>query len=130
MKLVNNSGNVEKVFSRAISPKKKGATRRRRVTPPCSKISFREIATELSDEDSGLRFFFYGDFDLRGDVAEHFDGHLLFADDFDRLGKLYLALVDLEALRGEPLGNVRGRYGAEHLIVLAGFAREFQRNDV
>src|SRR5215472_11407604 len=78
----------------------------------------------------GLRFLLDADFDLRRDVAEHFDGHLRFADDPDGFGKLHLTLVDLEALRGQRLGNVRGRYRAEHLIVLARFARELQRDDI
>src|SRR6266480_1242423 len=70
--------------------------------------------------------FFFSDvnLDLRGNVAENFDGHRILTDGFDRFGKLDLALVYLEVLRGERFGDVRGGDGAEHLIVLAGLARE------
>ena len=33
-----------------------------------------------------LGFFFDGDFDDRGDVAEYFDGDIFFADGFNRFG--------------------------------------------
>jgi len=80
---------------------------------------------------SGLRcFFFDADFDLRGDFAENFDGHRRLPDDLDRLRKLHLALVNFESLRRQSFGDVRGRDRAEHLIVLAGFARELQRDKI
>src|SRR6266581_420468 len=74
-----------------------------------------------------LRFFLYGHFDLRGDVAEHLDRHLRFPDDLDRLGELHLTLVGFEALRGKPFRNVGGGHRTEHLIVFTGLARELQR---
>src|SRR5439155_8087050 len=82
---------------------------------------------KCSRADGGLSFFFDADFDLRGNVAEHLDGHLRLADDLDGFRELHLALVDLESLRGEPFRDVRGCHRAKHLIVLAGFARELQR---
>jgi len=77
-----------------------------------------------------LVFFFDADFDLCGDVAEHFDGHRRLADDFDGLGKLHLAFVDFESLRGKSFGDVRGSHRAEHLVAFTGLAREFQRNEI
>jgi len=77
-----------------------------------------------------LGFFFDRHFDLGGDVAEDPDGHREFADSFERLTELCLALLDLEALSGESFGNVGGRDRAKHLVVLTGFARELQRNAV
>src|SRR6202041_2722413 len=49
-----------------------------------------------------LELFFLGDVDdhLRGDVAEDFDGDGIFAEGFDGIGDLHLALVDLEVLGG------------------------------
>jgi len=73
--------------------------------------------------------FFFGDVngDLSGDVAKDFDGHGVFAEGFDGIGDLDLALVDLEILRREGFGDVGGSDGAEHLIVFPGLARELQR---
>jgi hypothetical protein len=50
-----------------------------------------------------LDFFFYDDFELGGDAVDQPDGDQGFAEDFDRLVEGDAALVDLEALRGEPL---------------------------
>src|SRR5215472_14875574 len=102
-----------KKVSRAAAPGKKAQCAGVTLLRPVQKTSFQRSGCRWSGEDRGLRFFFDGDFDLSGDVAEHLDGHLRFADDFDRFGKLHLALVRLESLRGEPLGNVGGRHGAE-----------------
>src|SRR5713226_6578042 len=77
-----------------------------------------------------LCFFFDRHLDLRRHVAEYLDGHRKFADGLERFAKLRLALVDLEALRRQSFRDVRGGDRAEHLIVLPGLAREFQRNAV
>jgi len=63
-------------------------------------------------------------FYLGGYVAENFYGDGIFAEGADGLLELDLALVDLEALGGEGVGDVGGGDGAEELIVLAGLARE------
>src|SRR5580704_3837570 len=79
-----------------------------------------------------LELFFLRDVDnhLCGDVAEDFDGDGIFAEGFDGLGDLDLALVDFEVLRRERFGNVGGGDGTEHLVVLAGLARELQRHTI
>jgi hypothetical protein len=46
-----------------------------------------------------LRFFFDEHFDLRGNVAEHLDGHREFAQRLNRVNELHLTLVDAKALR-------------------------------
>ena len=65
-----------------------------------------------------------------GDIAEDFDGDGIFAEGFDGIGELDLALIDLEVLRGETFGDVGGGDGAEHLVVLAGLAGEVERHAV
>src|SRR5580704_397224 len=77
-----------------------------------------------------LRFFFDCYLDLRGDVAEHLDGHGSFTNRLERLAQLHLALIDLEALRRQRVRNIRRRHGSEHLIVLAGLARELDGNAI
>src|SRR5882724_9491781 len=77
-----------------------------------------------------LRFFFYVDFYFGGYVAEDFYRDGIFAESLDGFFELELALVDLEILRGEGVGDVAGGYGAEELIVLAGLASEVQRDAV
>src|ERR1700739_4883038 len=77
-----------------------------------------------------LRFFFDVDFYFGGDVAEDFYGDGVFAEGFESLAELELALVDLEALCGESFGNVAGGYGAEELIVLASLAGEVEGDAV
>src|SRR5579859_787033 len=76
----------------------------------------------------GVELFFLGNVDdyLRGDVAEDFDGDGIFAEGFDGIGELDLALVDFEVLRGEAFGDVGSGDGAEHLVVLSGLAGEVQ----
>src|SRR5258708_4084491 len=71
-----------------------------------------------------LRFLFDVGFYFGGYVAEDFYGDGIFAEGFDGLAELDLALVDLEALGGEGFGDVAGGYGAEELVVLAGLAGE------
>jgi hypothetical protein len=50
-----------------------------------------------------LGFFFYDNFELGVDAVDQPDGDEGFAKNFDRLVEGDAALVDLEALRGEPL---------------------------
>src|ERR1700676_538789 len=71
-----------------------------------------------------LGFFFDLDFYFGGYVAEDLYGDGIFADGFDGFLELDLALIDLEALRGEGFGDVGGSDGTEELIVLAGLAGE------
>jgi hypothetical protein len=47
-----------------------------------------------------LRFLLDVGFHFGGDVAEHLDGHRIFAQGFQRIGQLHLTLLNLEALRG------------------------------
>src|SRR5258708_7614426 len=71
-----------------------------------------------------LRFLFDLGFYFGGYVAEDLHGDGIFAEGFDGFAELDLALVELEALRGEGLGDVGGGDGAEELIVFAGLAGE------
>src|ERR1700719_1737455 len=71
-----------------------------------------------------LRFFFDLGFYFGGHVAKNFYGDRIFAERLDGFLELDLALVDLEALRGERLGDVAGSDGAEQLVVLASLAGE------
>jgi len=96
---VNDFGNVEKHFRARVLPRKRAHYPMCLDTAPCSK--------NFLSANFRSGFFFDSDFDLRGDVSEDFDGHLRFADDFNRLGKLHLALVNFEALRGKTFGNIR-----------------------
>src|SRR5690242_9016048 len=75
--------------------------------------------TEAFASAAELESFFFGHVNdhLGGDVTEDFDGDGIFAEGFDGIGELDLALVDLEGLRGETFGDVGGGDGAEHLIV-------------
>jgi hypothetical protein len=50
-----------------------------------------------------LNFFFYDDFELGVNAVDQPDSDEGFAKNFDRLVEGDAALVDLEALRGEPL---------------------------
>src|SRR5437899_2174314 len=77
-----------------------------------------------------LGFFFYLGFYFGGYFAKHFYGDGIFAESADRLLELDLALIDLEALRGEGFSDVSSGDGAEELIVLAGLAREADSNAV
>lgn len=71
-----------------------------------------------------LRFFFDLGFYFGGYVAENFYGDGIFAKGADGFLELDLALIDLEALGGERIGDIGGGDGAEELIVLASLARE------
>src|SRR5882762_7604617 len=77
-----------------------------------------------------LRFFFYVDFYFGGYVAEDFYRYGIFAEGLHGFLELELALVDLEILRGEGIGDVAGGHRAEELVVLAGLAGEVQRDAV
>src|SRR5215471_1713697 len=77
-----------------------------------------------------LGFFFYACFYFSGDVAKYLDDNRIFTEGLERLAKLNLPLVDLEALRRERFGDIRGGYRAKELIVLAGLARESEGNAV
>ena len=55
----------------------------------------------------GLGFFFDGDFDFGGDVAEDLDGDREFAEGLDGIGELHLALVHLKALAPRGLRRCR-----------------------
>jgi len=70
------------------------------------------------------------DFYFGGYVAEDFYRYGIFAESFDGFLELELALVDFEILRGEGVGDIAGGYGAEELVVLAGFAGEVQRDTI
>src|SRR5579864_6361857 len=71
-----------------------------------------------------LRFFFDGHFEFGGDSVNELHGDWPFADDLDRLVELDAALVDLEALRLQGIGQIGGGHGAEQLVVFAGLAGE------
>src|SRR5258708_20822312 len=71
-----------------------------------------------------LRFLFDLGFYFGGYVAEDSHGDGIFAEGFDGFAELDLALVDLEALRGEGFSDVGGSDGTEELVVLAGLAGE------
>src|SRR6202011_2014270 len=79
---------------------------------------------EIAESRELLGFFFDVGFYFGGDVAEDFYGDGIFAEGFDGFAELDLALVNLEALRGEGFGDVAGSDGAEELVVLAGLAGE------
>src|SRR6266852_5852200 len=85
-------------------------------------------ATRRRSARRRLRFFFDLGFYFGGYVAEDFYGDGIFAEGFDGFAELHLALVDLEALRGEGLGDVARGDGTEELIVLAGLAGEAHGN--
>jgi hypothetical protein len=70
------------------------------------RCSERAAATRITK--NLLLFLFDGDLDLRGDLAEHLDDHLRLTNDLDRFRKLHLALVHLEALRGESFRDIAG----------------------
>ena len=59
-------------------------------------------------QQSGLSFLLDDDFELRGDAVDQLHGDNRFADDFDGLIERDAALVDLEALRGERIGQIGG----------------------
>src|SRR5688500_8968638 len=54
--------------------------------------------------------------------------HLVLAGLFDRLGELDLAPVDLDALRGEQLRDLRRGDGAEQLALFAHLHRDLERD--
>ncbi len=62
-----------------------------------------------ADADWILDFFFDDDFEVGVDAVDQPYGDEGFAEDFDRLVEGDAALVDLETLRGEALGQVGGR---------------------
>src|ERR1700730_16214041 len=76
--------------------------------------------TETKIARRWLGFFFDLGFHFGGYVAKDFYGNGIFAEGFDGFAELDLALVNLEALRGEGFSDVAGSDGAEELVVLAG----------
>src|SRR3989449_8348161 len=54
----------------------------------------------------------------------------MLAERFDGIGNLNLALVDLEALRGQRFGDVRRRDRAKQLVLLTGLACKLDRNGI
>ena len=54
----------------------------------------------------GSQFAFHLDVYLGDDFAVQADVYVVFADDFERVGELDLALINLEALRGEFVGDI------------------------
>src|SRR5579863_9422369 len=71
-----------------------------------------------------LRFLLDHYSEFGGDSVDQFHGDQFFAYDFDRLVEVDAALVDLEALGLQGVGQIGGGYGAEELVGLAGLARE------
>src|ERR1700722_6482915 len=80
--------------------------------------------------DPRLFFFGDGDFEFGGDVTEDFYLDGKFAKGFDRVVELDLALVDLEALGFERVGDVAVGNRAEELSVFGGLARELKLDAV
>src|SRR5216684_9243876 len=111
------SESVQKFFSEKKGQRKNGAA-------CCATTTRRRSARRR------LRFFFDLGFYFGGYVAEDSHGDGIFAEGFDGFAELDLALVELEALRGEGFGDVGGGNGAEELIVLAGLAGEAHRDAV
>src|SRR3982074_945668 len=108
---VHRFGKCAKVFLKTQVPRKSGAA-------CCATL------TETKIRAKGLRFLFDLGLYFSGYVAEDFYGDGIFAEGFDGFTELDLALIDLEALRGESFGDVAGGDGAEQLVVLAGLAGE------
>src|SRR5262252_8165208 len=85
---------------------------------------------ERGPKASRLGFLFDVNLEFGSDVAKDLDGDGVFAKGLDGIGELDLALVNLEALCLQPIGDVAGGDGAEHLIVFAGLAVELQGNAI
>ena|SRR5204862_2985871 len=71
-------------------------------------LALLESSADVSRQQCASGFLVYGDFDGSGDVTKNFDGDSLFADRFDGLGELDLALIDFEALRCEGFRDIAG----------------------
>src|SRR6516165_7000190 len=85
---------------------------------------------ERGPKASRLGCLFDVNLELGSDVTKDLDDDGVFAKGLDGIGKLDLALVNLEALCLQPIGDVAGGDGAEHLIVFAGLAVELQGNAI
>src|SRR5262249_10949695 len=57
-----------------------------------------------------LGFLFDVHLDAGRHVAKHLNGHRIFAERFDRLAQLHLALVDLEAFGGQSVRDICGSH--------------------